>query len=300
MNECEVRPFDYATSVVDYLPTVSPELKQVTSPFTAVILAGTRCNNDPVASVFGHQYKALVPIYGQAMISRVVGALRQSPYIKRIVIVFDCPVSLYESCPELKEYSGTIDIKVVPCAKSICESLTSALQAADDMWPYLVTTADHALLTPAMVDEFCQKALWLKSDMAVGLVEKKYLDREHPQSKRTYLPFKGSKLSGANLFAFMGPTSFKAIRFWQSIEKERKKPWKLFSAFGWSNLAALICKRCTVDEAFERASNRLGVDARAIRLPFAEAAIDVDSRSDFLQVEKILALRDTLHITIQT
>jgi len=261
-----------------------------TGDFTAIVLAGSRRAEDPVASVFGQQYKALVPICGQPMVSRVVDALVASKSVRKIVIVFDCSESLYSSCPEFQVAADKIDISVVSCGTSICDSLCKVIEASGAEWPYLVTTADHALLTPEMVDEFCGNAFG-QSDMAVGLVEKKYLDEKHPNSKRTYLPFRETKLSGANLFAFMNAEAMKAIEFWKSIERERKKPWRLFAAFGWANLFGLLLKRFTVDQAFERASRRLGVSARAIRLPFAEAAIDVDSPNDFIQVSEILESR---------
>ncbi|MEX0300602.1 MAG: NTP transferase domain-containing protein [Kordiimonas sp.] len=263
--------------------------------FTAIVLAGSRSNNCPVASVFGEQYKALVPIAGQPMVSRVVNALVQSSSITRIVIVFDCEDSLFSSCPEFKAVAKDIDIEVVSCGSSICDSVAKVIEATGAEWPYMVTTADHALLTPEMVDDFCVNAQ-RGGDIAVGLVEKKYLDEMHPGSKRTYLPFRETKLSGANLFAFTGPEAMRALVFWKSVEQQRKKPWKLFASFGWGNLFGLLLKRYTVDQAFARASKRLGLTAYAVRLPYAEAAIDVDSPKDYVQVSEILENRAAVFI----
>ncbi len=127
--------------------------------------------------------------------------------------------------------------------------------------------------------------------LSVGFVEKKYLDAAHPGSKRTYLPFRETQLSGANLFAFTNAGAVPVLNFWRQIEMKRKKPWQLFKAFGYRNLFGLLFKRYTVDEAFERASAVLGVEARAVRLPFAEAAIDVDTPKDYHQVTQILKER---------
>jgi len=258
--------------------------------FTAVILAGSRNAHDPVAAIFGEHYKALVPILGTPMVLRVVEALRKASSIKRIVIVFDCQDTLFSSCSALKALSEQVDISVVPCGNTICGSVVNALDATGHDWPYMVTTADHALLTPCMVDSFCSSVVG-KNGLAVGLVEKKYLDAQHPNSKRTYLPFKETKLSGANLFAFMDQDAMKGIAFWKRIEQERKKPWRLFAAFGWRSLFGFAFKRFTVDQAFEQVSKRLGVSAIAVRLPYAEAAIDVDSPKDYAQVSKILESR---------
>ncbi len=262
-----------------------------TRDFTAVVLAGTRCADDPVASLIGGQFKALVPICGEPMILRVVKSLAGSSAVKRIVIVFDEPEMLYEACPDLREPMNDIEVDVVPCGETICCSVGSAIEAAGGQWPYLVTTADHALLTPAMVDKFCEDARGA-SGLAVGFVEKSYLDAEHPGSKRTYLPFRETQLSGANLFAFLNEDAVPVLDFWRAIEQKRKKPWKLFKAFGYRNLFGLLFRRFTVEQAFERASDVLGVKACAVKLPFAEAAIDVDSANDYEQVTKILELRE--------
>jgi len=258
--------------------------------FTAVILAGSRNIHDKVASLFGAHFKALVSIDGKPMVLHPLGALMASNSVKRIVIIFDDEDQLYERCPELEALSKQIDITVVPCRPTICGSVLQALEETDCTWPYLLTTADHALLTANMVDYFCDNALD-QSDLAVGLVERSVIEESHPTTKRTYLAFRDTQLSGANLFAFMGEEAMNGIRLWKSIEQERKKPWKLFAAFGLVSFFGFLTKRFTVAEAFERASKRIGARARVVKLPFAEAAIDVDSPKDYAHVSSILESR---------
>lgn len=292
MNEIAMFEFEAKTSP-DWSGTVRPSMSgnRDNRDFTAIILAGTRRVDDPVAALIGGQYKALVPICGEAMVSRVAKALAFSGSVKRIVIVFDEPELLFGACPTLQDEVGDVAIEVLPCADSICCSVGSAIAAANASWPYLVTTADHALLTPEMVNKFCADAR-AQSGLAVGFVERAYLEAAHPGSKRTYLPFKETQLSGANLFAFMSSEALPVLDFWRAIEQKRKKPWQLFKAFGYRNLFGLLFKRFTVDQAFERASQVLGVSANAVRLPFAEAAIDVDTALDYEQVSQILRLRE--------
>lgn len=260
--------------------------------FTAVILAGSRNIHDKVASLFGAHFKALVSIDGKPMVLHPLRALMASSSVRRIVIIFDDEDLLYRQCPELEALSKQIDITVVPCRPTICGSVIQALEATDCTWPYLLTTADHALLTAEMVDYFCNNALD-QSDLAVGLVERTVIEESHPTTKRTYLSFNDNELSGANLFAFMGEEAMNGIRLWKSIEQERKKPWKLFAAFGLVSFFGFLTKRFSVAEAFERASIRIGAKARAVKLPFAEAAIDVDSPKDYAHVSSILESRAT-------
>jgi len=258
--------------------------------FTAIILAGKRNDNDPVASIFGHKYKALVPLVGRPMIAYAVDALRASPSVGDIHVVFDGQEELFASCGKLKGELDAANVKVVATAKSICQSIIKAIEETGSQFPYLVTTADHALLLPEVVDYFCKEAEKLNG-FGAGFVEEKYIKAMHPESKRTYLPFRDTKLSGANLFAVMSQDSVKVLEFWKNVENERKSPWKLFKAFGFFNLVGLMLRQFTVIDAFKRASKVLGAEGVAIKLPYAEAAIDVDSPRDYMQVTKILESR---------
>ena len=75
------------------------------------------------------------------------------------------------------------------------------------------------------------------------------------------------------------------------MEQERKRPWRLVGAFGVWPLALYLCGRLSLDDAMERASAVMGARAAAVRLPVAEAAIDVDKPANLELVEAILAHR---------
>ncbi len=258
--------------------------------YTAILLAGKRSGNDPVASIFGLEYKALVPLVGRPMIAYALDALRAAKSIGDIHVVFDGEEELFNSSSKLKAELDAANVKVVATAKSICESIIGAIDKTGANFPYLVTTADHALLIPEVVDYFCERAENLKG-LGAGFVEERYIKAMHPDSKRTYLPFRDTNLSGANLFAFNSKESTRILEFWKSVENERKRPWKLAKAFGIWNMVGLMLRSFTVDSAFKRASKALGAETVAIKLPFAEAAIDVDSPRDYMQVTKILEAR---------
>ena len=68
--------------------------------------------------------------------------------------------------------------------------------------PLLVTTADNVLLTPTMIAEFLGGAG--DSDVAVAMVERDILLARYPQSKRTWLKFRGGWWSGRASSAWCG------------------------------------------------------------------------------------------------
>ena len=58
-------------------------------------------------------------------------------------------------------------------------------------------------------------------------------------------------------------------------------------------LLLFALRRLTLDAALQRVSNAMGCRVSAVRMPFAEAAIDVDRPSDLELVRRILEARET-------
>ena len=256
--------------------------------WTALLLAGQRPGADPLAGVFGEEWKALIPVDGEPMLSRVAKSLLASPSISRIVVLAQQP-------DRLVTRSGTAwladepRVTLLTSQASISDAVAVAAGSLAAPWPVLVTTADHALLTPDMVESFLAGAAG--ADVAVGLVERQTLLAAWPGSKRTWLRFRGGAYSGANLFALTGEAVQPALRLWATVEKDRKKGWKLFAAFGPWLLLRMLARSLDVRAAFAAAGQRLGLSARAVVLSQAEAAIDVDKPADHALAETILAAR---------
>jgi hypothetical protein len=89
----------------------------------------------------------------------------------------------------------------------------------------------------------------------------------------------------------LSPRAANAVRFWRRVEAERKRPWRLIRAFGLRPLVLFALRRLTLDRAMDLAAPCLGATACAVRMPYAEAAIDVDKPADRLLAERILAIR---------
>ncbi|NQV20201.1 MAG: NTP transferase domain-containing protein [Rhodospirillales bacterium] len=250
------------------------------SAFTALVLAASRGPEDPVARAEGVSHKALVDVAGTPMLLRVVRALSASRAVGRIAVGIEDPAVL----ATLGE-SGLI---AAPTGNTPGASVLAGAAALDNPFPLLVTTGDHALLTPEMVDRFCTDALATGADVVAGLATKETILKDHPDTVRTYLKFRDGDYSGCNLFALLTPRGLKAPEFWGHIEHQRKRPWRLVRAFGAMSLVLFALRLLTLDGAFKRAGKRFGAKAAAVLLPWSEAAIDVDKPADLELVRKIL------------
>jgi GTP:adenosylcobinamide-phosphate guanylyltransferase len=260
--------------------------------FSALVLAGSRGGGgDDLASAQGEQHRALIPIRGVPMLVRVIRTLRAAPSIGPILVSIDDPAAL-AGVAELRELVAAGALELRRSETSPSRSVVAVLESQPAGQPVLVTTADHPLLTPAMVEHFTQACARPGADLCVGLVTATLLRAHYPESTRTYLPMRDDLYSGANLFGFLTPQAKRAAEFWVRAEALRKQPWRLALAFGPRALFLFWRRRLDLDAAFERISEVIGARARAVRMPFAEAAIDVDRASDLALATQILAKRE--------
>ena len=259
-------------------------------PLSALVLAGSRGPSDPLALSQGARHRALLEVGGAPMLLRVLRALRATRGVAHITVSIEEPAAL-ASLPELDALVRAGTLAIHRSLPSPSRSVQDVLASRPDGQPLLVTTADHALLRPEIVERFLGDAEASGADLAIGLVAASLLRARFPDSRRTYLRFRDDGYSGANLFLFRTPQARRAAEFWVRAERFRKRPWRLVSAFGPVALALFLLRRLDLDQALERASRAIGARVAAIRLPFAEAAVDVDKPAD-LELARSLAAGD--------
>ena len=248
--------------------------------YTAVVLAGSRPGRDAFAESFGTDLKALIPVAGEPMVRRPVRALLASERVGRILVLSQAPERIRAALP------GDPRVECRESGATIAETMLALLDDPATGWPLLVTTADHALLDTAMVDQFCRNADG--ADIAVGVVERILLLRRLPSTRRTWLRFRGGTYTGANLFALRSAGVRPAIELWRSVEQDRKKAWRILSLLGPAVLTLIALRLVSLDEVLARLGARLGLAVRAVRLNNPLAGVDVDKPADHALAEAIL------------
>lgn len=247
---------------------------------TAVVLAGSRPGRDPFAASYGTDLKALIAIAGEPMVRRPVRALLASPGVKRVRVLAQQPERIGGALPRDDR------IFVEQSGNTIAATLEAVCLDPETQWPLLVTTADHALLTSEMVEEFIGKAEG--ADVAIGLVERRTLLARLPQSQRTWHRFRGGAYSGANLFLLAGPQVRPALELWRSVEQDRKNVLRLFRRLGLMNFLATALRLRSLQATLDALGQRLGLIIRAVELSDPLAAVDVDKPADHELVTAIL------------
>jgi GTP:adenosylcobinamide-phosphate guanylyltransferase len=253
------------------------------SGWTALLLAGSRPQGDPLARSMMLGHKALIPVAGEPMVLRPLRALLASPQVSDIIVLTQNTDDLRPVLPD----DGRVSLRA--SRRTIAATIAELIADRTASFPVLVTTADHALLDPAMIAEFTAKAEG--ADLAIGVVERGPLLARFPQTKRTWLSFRGGSYSGANLFAFGSSRVLPAIAQWRAVEQERKKGWRVLAAIGPALVLGAVLRLRTLDQSVNSVGRKLGLSIRAIQMSNPAAAIDVDKPEDHALVEAILAGR---------
>lgn len=247
--------------------------------YTALLLAGSRPGGDAFAQSHGAEMKALIPIAGEPMVLRPLRALLGSKRIAAVRLLTQAPDRIAAVLPGDDRWS------VERSGETIAATLEAICADPDTPWPLLATTADHALLDTAMVEDFCARAEG--ADLAIGLVERRALQARLPATRRTWIRLKGGAYSGANIFALGSPRAVRAIQLWREMEQDRKKGWRLLFALGWPGLLGLLRVR-TLDQTLDAMGQRLGLTIRTVEMTDPLAAVDVDKPEDYALVTAIL------------
>lgn len=222
------------------------------------------------------------------MVLRVLDALSKACETGARLLVGPSMESVRQN-EELAELVDSGRVRWVAAQETPSLSAFNVLQSLPDDQPVLLTTADHALLTPEMIDHFCREARRSGCDVLAGVARHELVAEAVPGTRRTVTKFKDGGYCGCNLFAFLTPESRKAADFWRQVEKQRKKPLRVIKVMGWMAVLRYLLGRLTLDQALKSLSARMGLQAGVVRMPFAEAAIDVDKVDDLLLVEALLA-----------
>ena len=258
--------------------------------YTALVLAASRGNLDPLAQAGGVSHKTFIDIAGVPMLERVVRSVVESGRVGRIVISIE-EDSTEEARRILAGIAGSEAFEFVPSRENIG---TSVIAAASDptLLPLIITTGDNALHTAELVRSFCDSLDSVTTEGAIGVTRAELILEKYPDGQRAFHRFADGAFSSCNLYAFLRPEAVSGARIFNSGGQFGKKPKRLIGAFGL--FAFLLYKSRMVKlETFLRFLSRgLGISVAPVYIPFAEGPIDVDRMQDWKLAEEIIARRE--------
>jgi CTP:molybdopterin cytidylyltransferase MocA len=258
--------------------------------YTALVLAASRGNLDPLAQAGGVSHKCFIDIGGQPMLRRVVEAVAECGRVGRIVIAIE-EDSIAEAKQLLAPIAGADAFVYVPSKANIGTSVTGAVEEIPDALPLIVTTGDNALHTAEMVRFFCDALDDVTEDAALGLTPASYILEKYPEGNRAFHRFRDGAFSSCNLYALMTPRGVEGSKVFNSGGQFGKKPKRLIGAFGLAAFLLYKSRLVSIRTFLKFLSRAIGVKAAPVLMPFAEGPIDVDRMQDWELANRIVAAR---------
>jgi CTP:molybdopterin cytidylyltransferase MocA len=261
--------------------------------YTALVLAATRGQRDPLAVEGGVSHKAFIRLAGVPMLRRVVASVIDSGRVGRIIVSIE-PEAMDEAREVLVGLADSGDIEFAASQDSIGHSVGALCAANPDAMPLIITTGDNGLHTGDIIRHFCDALDHVTADAALGLTDARYVLAKYPDGARAFHRFRDGAFSSCNLYAVLTPAGMTAASVFNSGGQFGKKPKKLIGAFGLITFLIYKSRLAKVRPFLRFLSRAIGVSTAPVFLPFAEGPIDIDRMSDWDLAEKILRARESV------
>lgn len=241
----------------------------------AVVLAGGKAKPE-IEAATGQTNRALIPVNGVTMLSRVVRALRESASVDSITVVGDVPDSS--------------DYVRLPDGGGFVENVFAGVDSRAGAGHVLVSTSDVPFLTSESVDDLVRRGIALEADVVYPIVPVADCYARYPGIKRTAARLREGEFTGGNLMLVRAMFMREQRDRLALAYALRKSPVRLAFMLGIGTIlrfaaARLISPRLLALHHAEAAGSRfIGGTARALISPYPELATDIDSVEDLVAI----------------
>ncbi len=246
-----------------------------------VLLAGAPAGPE-IASLHNVEWRSDAVIAGKRMIEWVLGALRDSGRISRIILV--------------GPHASDADQQIEP-GETFLENMMKGVRAAEGPF-VLVASSDIPLADGHAFAALVDRGLELNADFVYPVIRKDACDAKYPQLKRTFLKVKEGTFTGGNAVLIRRDFALRAEGRIESLYQARKEPLKLARMVGVGALIRVIMAQklwqgAVSIGALEAAAERvMPGKLRALICPDPEIGEDLDHPADLAEAEKILLARN--------
>ncbi len=229
--------------------------------------------------------KAMLNIAEKPMVQWVLDALGNAKKVDNVIIIgLDDPESITCTKPT---YHIPNQGRMLA---NIEAGINKMLEINPDAEYVISSSADIPAITGEMVDWLVDTAMQTKDDIYYGVVKKEVMEARYPNSNRTFTKLKDMELCGADIHIahHTMTTDPEHLAVWDVLIGKRKSPLKQAASVGIWNLLLLQMGRISLENAVERVSKKLNIQARALIWDYAEAAMDVDKPHQLEMLRKDL------------
>ena len=140
----------------------------------------------------------------------------------------------------------------------------------------LVVSSDIPGLTDEMVDWLVTQTEETPADVYYGVIPREVMEKRYPDSRRTWTHLKDMDVCGADINVVHVSMATEHLDIWEALIGNRKSVFKQAAVIGYGTLLQLLFRRISIADALRRIHERIGIQAKDIIWPWAEAGMDVD------------------------
>ncbi len=247
--------------------------------FNVIILAGGE--KGPLFETTGYVEKALIPIHGKPMVSRVIEAFHASSRVNRIVVVGSANLDALDAMQHVHK-------RIAP-GLNVMQNLLTAVayvkhvlyHSASHHAGYVISFCDAVFLTPEIIDETLDSIEQADCEIVLHYVEKSSFETAKLPTKRTYLPVAGNHYTGTTIYYVKKFSKvLAAVPTLHKLREHRKDPARMFQLIG--------CENADLPGIEQALGEELGASVRICVSPHARLGLDVDKPSDLELAKQVL------------
>lgn len=211
----------------------------------------------------------LLTIGGETLLSRICHCLLTGGGSQSVVVLApeDVPLPAQPAVSRGK-YTGHIVDDVIECA------------AAADATAILIASADMPLITPEAISALVEFGRQRQADVLYPVVDQEVIEARFPGTKRTYLKLRELTVSGGNVFWVNRNWLVGNAPLLRKLFDNRKNLLGLMGMFGLWFFLRLITRQADLPYLEQHLGRVVNAKVHAVRLPYAELAVDLDKESD--------------------
>ncbi|MFP6677009.1 MAG: nucleotidyltransferase family protein [Pirellulaceae bacterium] len=248
--------------------------------FNVIIVAGGE--KGPLYETTKFVEKALLPIHGIPMVSRVIDAFHACEQVENIVVVGSANLDDLESMKKVRKRIFTGMTLVQNIVHAITYVKHRLYRSASDHDGYVISFCDAVFLTPEIIADTLRSIESTDGDLVLHYVEKTSFEDANLPVERTYIPVAGKNYTGTTIYYVK---KFRhvitALPKLAKLRKYRKDPEQL--------LEILACSGKDIPEIEQALSQELDIDVKIRVSPHPELGLDVDKPTDLELAVQLLS-----------
>jgi len=226
---------------------------------------------DPLYAYSNGNSKALIDVAGKPMIQWILEALGNAKKVDKVIIIglsprneLTCKKPLYYISNQGRMLSN------------IVAGVNKSIELNKKSQYVLLVSTDIPTLKSEMVDWLINTAMKTRDDLYYGVCPRDVMEKRFPNSKRTYTKLKDMEVCGADMNLIHVSMTTDHLETWEELIGNRKNPFRQAAVIGLDTYFQFLTRQFTLQALAQRASERIGMKARAIIWSRAEPCMDVD------------------------